>query len=253
MKTTFRQMATMATLLYSLASPGWAQFTVPVDATVDMPAGTLVDLGCTPVQVQGNLNLLTTQMSTASNFDIAGTGVVNGIAGTLTVGGDLTSGGTFNAGTTAVLLTDGCTGGNTTHLAGTLVFQNLTLSSTSGRAFVIPAGSQITVLGTLTLQGTPAQPIQLLSSGAGTAAISLGPAAVLNQNMAIVAGNVQIGAMPADAAVRAVPATGAHSVVLLSLLLGLAALRYQRSGRTDPMRTPRPPAPTGSRRKGFNH
>ena len=139
------------------------------------------------------------------------------------------------------------------HRAGTLVFQNLNLSSATGRAFVIPAGSQITVLGTLTLQGTPAQPIQLRLSSAGTAAISLGPAAVLNQNMAIVAGNVQIGALRASAAPRAVPTTRAHSVVLLSLLQGMAALRYPRSGRTDPMRTPRPPAPTAPRRKGFNH
>lgn len=219
MKTTFRQMAAMATLLLGLASPGWAQFAVPLGATVDMPAGTLVDVGCTPVQVDGNLNLRTTQMSTASNFDIGGTGIVNGTAGTLTVGGNLTSGGTFNAGTTSVVLTDGCTGGNTTQLAGTMVFQDLTLRSTTGRAFVMPAGSQITVLGTLTLQGTPAQPIQLLSSGAGTAAITLGPAAVLSQDMAIVAGNVQIGALPAGAAVRAVPATGTHSALLLSLLL----------------------------------
>ena len=58
-----------------LAAPGWAQFAVPASATVDMPAGALVDLGCLPVQVRGNLSLRTAHIFTASNFDIGETGL----------------------------------------------------------------------------------------------------------------------------------------------------------------------------------
>ena len=225
MQSLCRRILAVAALCLGLATPAWAQFTIGSGATFDVPAGGTYDTACTSVEVDGVLNVSSGVFSTGSNFNIAGTGVVNDTAGTVMVGGDFSSTGTFNAGTGTVTLTDGCVG-NTTHLSGTLVFQNLTLSSTTGRTFVIPAGSSVTVLGTLTLQGTPGQNIQLVSSGGGTAVITLGPAATVNRNFVTVAGNVQIGA--AAATTHSIPTLSEYGLMLLSLLLGLTAIGYRR-------------------------
>ncbi|WP_242421336.1 IPTL-CTERM sorting domain-containing protein [Acidovorax sp. Root267] len=217
MKSIFRQMAAMAALCCGLVAPAWAQFTIPAGSSFDVPGGS-IDMGCLPVQVEGSLNIITGQFSTSGNLNVAGTGVFNGGSGLLTVGGDLSSSGTFNPGSGTVALTDGCTG-NTSQLSGTLVFQNLTLSSTTGRTFVIPAGTNITVLGTLTLQGAPGQNIQLISSGGGTAVINLGPGATVNQAFTSLAGNVQIGGA---AVATNIPTLSEYGLMLLALLMGMA-------------------------------
>lgn len=240
MKRFFRRTAAMVALCCGLVAPAWAQLTIPFGGSLDVPAGTL-DVGCLSVQVEGGLNIVAGQFATASNLTIAGTGVFNGGAGVLTVGGDLSNSGTFNAGTGTVALVDGCTG-NTSQLSGTMVFQNLTLTSTTGRTFVIPAGSNITVLGTLTLQGAPGQNIQLVSSGGGTAVINLGPGAVANIAFADVANDVQIGAAP-PLAVPSVPTLNEYGLLLMAWLMGMGALwMHHRAppamGRTADTRTP---------------
>ena len=223
----FRQLAAAGALCLSLATPAWAQFVISAGGSLDMSGGSM-DMGCVTVDVQGTLNIDSGQFSTANNLNVAGGGTVNGGTGVLTVGGDLSSSGTFNAGSGSVALTDGCTG-NTSQLSGNLVFQNLTLSSTTGRTFVIPAGTQITVLGTLTLQGAPGQNIQLVSSGGGTAVITLGPSATVNRNFATVAGTVQIGGFAPPAA-ASIPTLGEYALLALALLMGLSALWHQRRG-----------------------
>lgn len=187
-----------------------------------------MDMGCLSVEVEGSLNIIAGQFSTTSNLNVAGTGTFNGGSGVLAVGGDLSSTGTFNAGNGTVALTDGCTG-NTSQLSGTMVFQNLTLSSATGRTFVIPAGTNITVLGTLTLQGAPGQNIQLVSSGGGTAVINLAPGATVNQSFASVAGNVQIGGA---AVATSIPTLSEYGLMLLALLMGMAAFWRHRRSRT---------------------
>lgn len=222
MKSVLRRFAAGALLCCSLAAPVWAQFSVGSGATYSVPAGG-TNVGCLSVDVQGTLATPAGQFTTASSLAIGATGIFDGGAGTLSVGGTLSNAGTFNAGAGTVVLNDGCAGG-TSQLSGDMVFQNLTLSSVTGRTFVIPAGSHITVLGMLTLQGTGAQSIQLVSSGAGTAVIQLGPAAVVNRNFANVAGNVQIGAAIAGGAAP-IPTLGTPALLLLSVLLGGLALR----------------------------
>jgi hypothetical protein len=226
MKLPGRQLVAMATLYLSLAVPAWAQFTIPSGSSFDVPAGATIDTACIPVEVEGNLNVHSGQFATGSDLNVASTGAVDDGAGIISIGGDLTSTGTFNAGTGTVKFVDGCAG-TPAHLVGTLIFQNLTLSSTAGRAFVIPAGSSITVLGTLTLQGAPGQSIQLISSSSSTAVINLGPAATVVRNFASVAGNVQIGASAATSA-HAIPTLNQYGVLLLSLLLSCTAVWYRR-------------------------
>lgn len=219
MKSIFRQMAVMVALCGVALAPAWAQVNIAPGSSFDVPPGGSADMGCLDVEVGGALNVSSGQFSTTSNLNIAGTGVFNGSGGVLAVGGNLSNSGTFNAGTGTVALTDGCTG-NTSQLSGTMVFQNLTLSSTTGRTFVIPAGANITVLGALTLQGAPGQSIQLVSSGGGTAVINLGPGATVSRTFTTVAGNVQIGA--AAVAAASIPSLSEYGLMLLVLLLGLA-------------------------------
>jgi len=128
-------------------------------------------------------------------------------------------------GVRTVVLRDGCDPGNSTQISGNFVFQNLTLTSTTGRTFVIPAGVNITVLGTLTLQGAPGQNIQLVSSGGGTAVINLGPGATVNRDNATVNGGVQIGAAPSA---TNIPTMSEYGLMLMAMLMGLAALWHHR-------------------------
>lgn len=228
MNRVIRQLAAMSVLCLGLAAPAWAQFTIPSGGSFDVPSGASVDVGCVPVEVEGALNVDSAQFSTSSSLNIAGTGTFNGNGGVLTVGGNLSNSGTFNASSGNVVLTDGCIG-NTSQLSGNLVFQNLTLSSTTGRTFVIPVGTHITVLGTLTLQGASGQNIQIVSSGGGTAVITLGPSATVNQSFASVAGNVQIGGFAPPAA-ASIPTLGEYALLALALLMGLSALWHQRRG-----------------------
>lgn len=230
MKSILRQLIVMVGFFCGLLAPAWAQFNIPSGGAFDVPGGT-VDMGCLAVEVEGALSITAGQFSTTSNLNIAGTGAFNGSGGVLAVGGDLSNAGSFNAGAGTVMLTDGCVG-NTSQLSGTMVFQNLTLSSTTGRTFVVPAGSNITVLGTLTLQGAPGQSIQLVSSGGGTAVINLGAGATVSRSFTTVAGNVQIGAAQVAASI---PTLSEYGIMLLVLILGLATYghHHRRAARSQ--------------------
>src|SRR3989338_5593077 len=200
-------------MAFCLCAPAAAQIVIPPGASLDAPSGSIVDLSCSTVDMQGTLN----------------------IGGTLSVDSDVTFGSSaIVSGNNTVVLRDGCIG-NTSQISGNFVFQNLTLSSTTGRTFVIPAGANITVLGTLTLQGAPGQNIQLVSSGGGTAVINLGPGATVTRNNATVNGGVQIGGA---AAATNIPTLSEYGLMLMALLMGLAALWHQR----------RAPGATGNRR-----
>ncbi|MFP5446751.1 IPTL-CTERM sorting domain-containing protein [Acidovorax sp. Leaf73] len=183
--------------------------------------------------MQGTLNIGGT-LSVDSDVTFGSSAIVSGSNGIISVGGNLSATGPIDTGNNTVVLRDGCIG-NTSQISGNFVFQNLTLSSTTGRTFVIPAGANITVLGTLTLQGAPGQNIQLVSSGGGTAVINLGPGATVTRNNATVNGGVQIGGA---AAATNIPTLSEYGLMLMALLMGLAALWHQR----------RAPGATGNRR-----
>lgn len=213
-----------------------AQLVVPVGGTVTVPPAGTVDLACTALDVQGSLSYSSGQINLANNVTIGGT--VNAGTGHLTVGGNWVNNGTFTAGTGTVSFVDGC---NLTpaQISGTTVFNNLTLASTTGRSFIFPAGSSITVNGTLTLQGSPGNPVQIIAPGgqAGTSVIQLGPNAQVVRNHANVAGNVQIG-NPPPASVQAIPTLGEWAMLLLGLLVtGLAVQRLPQRQRR-PTRLP---------------
>lgn len=182
---------------------------------------------CVSVDMQGEL-ILGTGLFESGSLTFGGGAIVSGTGGELTVNGDLTSADPLNLGTTDVVMSDSCAPGSPLQLSGNITVRNLTLLSTTATpaTFVLPAGLNLTVLGTLTL-GSPGLPIVLASSGPGTAVVTLGPSAtVVNPGGSAIPANVQIGA----AAPVAIPALNTFGLVLMSLVLGgLAAQRRRRS------------------------
>lgn len=191
-----------------------AALVVPSGASLSIPSSGGLDLGCTDLNVQGDLSVGPGQISQATSIGIGAAGTLDGGSGSITLSGDWTNDGTFVPGTSTVILADGC-GSAPVLLNGNTVFHNLTLTSGSGRTFIVPSGSHITVTGTLTLLGLPGQPIQLTSSGPQTAFIALGPDAQVVRSNVTVPPNVVIGAAASAAAIPALSRAG---------LLGLAAL-----------------------------
>ena len=214
-----------ALLCVSLNSGAFAQVTVPVGGTINVGSGSM-NLGCAALNVLGTFNLNSGQVSNTGDVTIFAGGTLDGGQGTLSVSGNWSNSGTFIPGTGTVIFTDGCALGPL-QITGTTVFNNLTLTSSNGRTFVIPAGANITVNGTLTLQGTSGQPIALASSSAQLAIINLGPTAQVIRNFANVNGNVQIGAAPS---VQGVPTLSEFGLIILALLMAGTTLWRGRVG-----------------------
>jgi hypothetical protein len=200
---------------------------VPTGGAIDLAGGSF-QMPCTAVLMQGELTLGTGMFDTGSfSFDTGAT--VTGIGGQLNVSGDLTSTVPLNLGTSSVVLSDSCAPGSTLQLSGNIVVKDLTLISTGAMppTIVLPAGTNLTVLGTLTL-GAPGKPVVLTSSGPGTAVVTMGPSATLvNSSGSVVPGNVQIGA-PVVTAPASIPTLSTYGLMLMSLLLGGMALHRQR-------------------------
>ncbi len=227
MKRAMSRLVVGLVMALSLCAPAAAQWVVPPGGSMDVTTGGDVDLGCIGLDVQGALNFNGGTLSVDTDVNFGAGATVTGTSGTISVGGNITAGGSVDTGNNSVVLRDGCDPGNSTQISGNFVFQNLTLTSTTGRTFVIPAGVSITVLGTLTLQGVPGQNIQLLSSGGGMAVITLGPSATVTRNNATVNGGVQIGAAPST---TSIPTLSEYGLMLLALLIGFATLWQQRRG-----------------------
>lgn len=222
MKLKFRQVVLVAGLSALWGSGAHAQLAVPAGGTVNVSNGSTVSMACTALDVQGNLLVNAGQVVSAGGVAIAPGGSLNGGSGLVSLSGNWSNSGSFTPGSGAVEITDGCAVGPVT-ISGNTVFNNLTLRSTNGRTFVIPAGSNVTVNGTLTLQGAPGQPIVLQSSSGETAVINLGPSASVVRNNANVNGNVQIGAVPAT-----VPTLQEWGLAVLALLMAVTVPLQRR-------------------------
>lgn len=181
-----------------------------------------MNLGCNGLIVQGTFNVGDGQAGNTGNVNINPTGTLNGGTGTLTVNGNWTNAGSFNANAGTVIFTDGCAPGPLT-FSGNTMFNNLSFVSTTGQNFVLPAGANITVSGTLTLQGTVSQPLQLNSSTGQPALITLAPSArLVRANTSL--NNVQLVGLPS------IPTLSEYGLMLMALLMAVAA--YWRHGHT---------------------
>lgn len=205
----------------TLSVPSFAQVLYPPGTSLNVPSGATIDIACLSLDMQGTLNFATGgTFTTGSSASFGAVATVTGTTGTMNVGGNLSTAGPLNFGNNSLVMQDGCLPGNTSQISGNITVQNLTIRSTTGRTFILPAGANITVLGTLTLQGTPGLPVQLVSSGA-TAIINLGPSATVVRSDASVSGTVQIGAA---IAASNIPTLSEYGMILLALALVLCTL-----------------------------
>lgn len=192
-----------------------AQTVIPVGGTMTVP-GTTWDLACTDLLVQGTLNIGSAQIIRSATVGIAAGGQLSAGHGTITVGGTWNNSGTFIAGTGTVMLSDVC-GNSQVQLSGNTTFHNLTLISSLGKKYLFAAGTNITVTGTLRLQGAPGNPLQLLSPSGQKVNIALAPGAQLISSDASIGPNVEI-VSPA-AVTTAIPTLSEYALLLLSLIL----------------------------------
>ena len=95
-----------------------------------------------------------------------------------------------------------------------------------------PATAQVTIPrgGSLTLQGLPGLPIQLVSSSGQTAFVTLGAGAQLVASNATVPPGVVIGAT--NIAAEAIPTLGEYGLLILTLLLAAIAAQQGYSGQS---------------------
>ena len=227
MKHLIWRLCLAACLCVSLNSGALAQVNVPLGGILNVPAGGSMNLGCTALNVQGSFNVNSGQVSGIGNVNIGNTGNLNDGSGTLSVSGNWNNSGTFVPGTGTVIFTDGCASGPI-QFTGTTTFNNLTLSSSTGRSFIFPPGSAVTITGTLTLQGTPEQPITLHTAGnQSTLVMAPGSQLVSNnasgyyvdQNGDVIIGNNY-----------SIPTLSEYGLIMLSLLMALTVLWHARGG-----------------------
>lgn len=219
--------AASALAFTALSLTSWAQVSVPAGGNLTVPSGGAMELGCTSLNVSGSFSLNAGQVNGAGGVSIGTGGSVNGGSGTFNVSGNWSNSGSFAPGTGSVVFNDGCASGPIA-ITGSTVFNNLILGSNNGRTFIVPEGSNITVNGTLTLQGALGQPITLASSGSGTAVINLGPSAQVVRNHANVNGNVQIGAVTPSGSTTSIPTLGEWALAALAMAIGLMAFMNRR-------------------------
>ena len=228
----FSHWTAHAALALVFCAPAWGQMVVPPESTVDLANGDM-SLPCLAVTLEGNLILGGGSFeSGALTFDHA---TVTGSGGTLNVGGNLISTSPLDLSTSTVVLSDVCAPGTPSQISGPITVQNLVLASSGSTpaTFVLPSGSNITVLGTITL-GAPGSPVVLTSSGTANAIVTLGPnATVSNPSASVVPANVQLGAIAAPAIPQSVPTLSTYGILLLALLVWGMATRTQRRIRAS--------------------
>lgn len=208
----------------ALSGSAWGQTIFPPGSGIDLAGGSFI-LPCSAVIMQGELTLGAGTLDTGS-FTFGSGATVTGTGGQLIVGGDLTSTDPLSLNTTNVVLSDACAPGSTLQLSGHITVNDLTLTGVGPTppTIVLPAGTNLTVLGTLTL-GSPGNPVVLTSSGPGIAVVTMGPLATLvNPSGSVVPANVRIGPPPP----APVPTLATYGLMLMSLLLGALAIHRLR-------------------------
>lgn len=149
-----------------------ADIVVPSSATVNASAST-VDMGCTDLVVGGAFNLGRGSLVNVRDVVIQTGGSISAATASIAVARNWSNLGNFEAGTGSVSFADNPGCATASAISGNTVFNNLKLTSLSGRTITLAAGATQTVTGTLTVTGTAALPVQVLSSGTTLSAINL--------------------------------------------------------------------------------
>lgn len=165
-----KRCLTASALFLGLAAH--ADVVVPVGATVNASAST-VDFGCTDLIVGGSFNLGTGSLVNVRDVLVQPGGSVSASTGSITLARRWSNSGSFSAGTGNVTFADNPGCASASAIDGNTTFYNLALTSSIGRTITLASGTTQTVLARLTVTGTAAMPIQLVSGGTSLAFINL--------------------------------------------------------------------------------
>jgi hypothetical protein len=164
-----RRLLLSAALLWLASSgAGAVGFTVGTGAIVDLGTG-MLDMGEGDLDVAGTLSA-GSQGFDARHVGIQATGVLNGNSALMQVCGDWSNSGSFNPGTSTVAFVDGC-GVTSSTITGANTFNDLSLTTVSGKQVNFEAAVTQTVAGTFTLGGASGNLLVVRSTVDGTAAI----------------------------------------------------------------------------------
>ena len=128
-----------------------------------------IQLDCGDLVIDGQANGATAVLADINDVKLNSGGVLNAENATIILSGDFEGAGAFNPGTGNVNVTDGCSN-TASHIGGSFAFNNLSVTTSSGKSLNFDAGKTTTVNGKLTLKGTDGNLLKIRSTTAGTPA-----------------------------------------------------------------------------------
>ena len=160
-----RAIPALALLLGALAPlPALADLEVPAGTSVKLGGG-IFDLACGDLRVAGTVNLENGQFINVRAVNILAGGVIDASGGgVISVAGNWSNSGSFDAATSTVNFVDNAACASSATVSGNTTFANVSFSSALGKTYTFAAGSTQSMLGSLTVRGTAALPIVLVSS-----------------------------------------------------------------------------------------
>ena len=156
-------------LALGLAGVASAQsVTVGSGSSLSLSNSTL-DLGCSDLIVSGTTDLGSALVLQAAGVSIPGGGTLTGGSATIDVTGDWSRSGTFTAGTGLVRFVDGCATVSST-ISDSSTFNDLELTTTTGKQVMFEAGQTTTVNGMFEVSGAAGNLLNIRSTVDGNEA-----------------------------------------------------------------------------------
>lgn len=149
-----------------IAAPAWADMEVPA-GTLSNTSGAVFDLAGSDLLVGGTLGVDDGQIINVRNVIIQPGGVINGGTGLISLSGNWSNGGTFTAGAGNVNFVDSLIGSPGATISGSTSFSTVSFTSAVGKTYTFAADSSQQISSLLTIRGTAALPIVMVSSVPG--------------------------------------------------------------------------------------
>ena len=230
------------------AAAAQAQLVVPAGATIVQPG--ITDLACTDALIDGTLDLAGGQLINVRHVVIGGGGAILLGSGSITLAGNWSNSGTLNAGTGSVAFVDDAACAGSSLISGNTSFNNLSITSASGKLYQFSAGSVQTVAGALTLSRVAGTPLRIESTTPGSLSADINLLAGGSQSLAnlavrgmsasgqwLAAGQTNQGPGPVSrwfgtptppGGIAPVPTLSQWALVGLALTLGALTARQRR-------------------------
>lgn len=127
-----------------------------------------INLGCTDLVINGDLNLGSGYISETADIILSG-GSLDAGTGTVILSGDWTNNGTFTSSASQVNIVDGCSSPSSL-ISGDNNFYSFSASSATGKELQLTAASKQVFANALSLQGATGMPLLIRSTSPGAQA-----------------------------------------------------------------------------------